>query len=354
MNNENKIIYLLIILLTAASSNAFSQISQQAAIEPLVRQELRIGSFIEAYLNAGQENWYSLRADDDGILTIETVSNIDTYLEIYDAQGNLIRENDDGGVSSNAKISLIAAAGQVFRIKLKGYGAGTWGSYLILADMKYFPDMTELQTGASESGEIELRKEVWFSYKTTGAGFLTVETLSDIDILLEVYDEYLVLYKDFQYDSEALYNRIEMEVRPGMTFYFKLKSSDNSAANGEESSETPDFVSYQIMANMIYYPAPVQLAIGTFQNGFINSGDEFWYSVRTAIDGYLVVETTGNTDTYLDVYDEFYQLISSNDDFYDINARIRIPVRVNQIYIFKLRGYNRGTTGSYRIFAKIE
>jgi len=348
MTNEFRIIGFLFILL-AVSGNVFSQTALQAT-----RQELRVGSFISAELNSGQENWYSVRAAADGILTVETTGNIDTYLEVYDILGNYICENDDGGVSSNARVDIIAAAGAAYQIKLRGYGAGTWGSYLILADMKYFPQMTELQAGTLESGEIEWLQEVWYSFKTAEAGYLIVETLSDNDILPEVYNEYLVLYKDFNYISGELYNRIELEVRPGMTFYFKLKSLNNSASDGGESGEPPDFVSYQIMAGMISYPAPLPLAIGTFQNGFINSGDEFWYSVKTARDGYLIVETTGTTDTYLDAYDELYQLISSNDDNYDINARIRIPVQANQTYIFKLRGYSRGVTGSFRIFAKFE
>ena len=32
-------------------------------------------------------------------------------------------------------------------------------------------------------------------------------------------------------------------------------------------------------------------------SGFLHHGSEIWYSVRMASDGFLIVETTGDTDT---------------------------------------------------------
>ena len=83
-----------IILLLASVGNLFAQNIQ----------ELRIGSFISGNVNSGQEIWYSVRTAQTGFITVETDSNIDTYLVAYDAQRNQITENDDGGEGLNAKI----------------------------------------------------------------------------------------------------------------------------------------------------------------------------------------------------------------------------------------------------------
>ena len=321
----------------------FGNISAQNVITPqLSAQELRIGSFITAEIEKGGEIWYRVRADGQGVLIVETLGYIDVVLEAYDSWGNFISANDDSGIYSNPQIRLIASAGAVYFFKLKGYGSGTWGAYRIFADMTYFPGMTELPVGASLTGGFELSSEIWYSVKTAEAGLLIVDVLGD-DIGIDVYDEFLAPYGG-DANIHRYNNRIEMEIKPDMVIYYRLKSSDSETAGA-----------FQITAGMINFPEPLQLAAGTFHSGYINREDVIWYSVRTAKSGYLAVWTTGNTDTYFDVYDNRYNRLDSNDDGGDQqNARITIAVQANQTYIFKLRGYSRSTEGAYRIFADIE
>ena len=351
--NNFKINLLLIILISLTSANIFAQNAQITA--QFSAQELRLGSVIAGNLNSAQEIWYSVTADGSGILTIETRGNIDTYLEAYDSRGNYICENDDGGLSSNARIDLLADAGASFLIKLRGYGGGTRGPYQIFADIKYYPEMTNLPIGMLMSGDMEYGREVWYYIKTANAGFLMVETLSDFDIYLEMYNEYLVLCENYNYTIDGLIKRIDLEIKPGMNLFFKIKSPDISGISAEGIDKPPEKISYQIMASLFLYPEPVQLVTGSFLNGFIDYAGEYWYSVRTEKDGYLIVETTGNTDTYLDAYDEFYNWIDSNDDGIEhYNARLIIHAQASQTYIFRLRGYSRDITGSYRIFANLK
>jgi len=342
IKSKIKNIIILFLFIFSMSAGVFAQNTQAPA------QELRIGSFISSNLAAGQEAWYSVRASDNGILTVETISNIDTCLEAYDAQRNFISLNDDGGAGSNAKIDLIASAGETYLFKLKGYGSGTWGAYQILADMKNYPETAELQAGASFSGNLEPGQEAWFYFKASETGILSVDTLSDTGAYIEVYNEYLVPQNDFNYYGDALFNRADFEIKPGMILYFNVKSFNNGASDGDITEK----ISYQISAAMTYYPAPLILAAGSFLNGHINPGDEYWYSVRAARDGYLIVETAGTTDTFLDVYDQNYNWIDNSDDGPDhYNARIRIFAQAGQTYLFRLKGYGGRTSGPYRIFA---
>jgi hypothetical protein len=205
------------------------------------------------------------------------------------------------------------------------------------------PRMTELRANSFLNGNISYGEQYWFSVRAVQNGLLVVETTGDTDTLLEARDEnFSVLYIDDD-SGEELNARVEIDVKAGKTYYFKLWAYDNTSG------------SYRIMANNTGYPVPTQLNPGSFVSGNISPGGKYWYSVRTARSGTLVVETTGNIDTYLDAYTDSYDFITSDDDGGEgYNARIEIPVEANRTYIFKLRGYDSETSGSYRIFASFE
>ena len=90
-------------------------------------------------------------------------------------------------------------------------------------------------------------------------------------------------------------------------------------------------------------------------SGNLHDGSEIWYSVRAASNGFIIVETTGDTDTYLEAYDERRNLLMENDDGGEgNNARIEIFAAAGRTYLFKLRGYGGYVTGPYRIWASAE
>ena len=96
---SRKISLILIVLFLIVSGGLFAQNAQ----------ELRFGSVVSGNLRSGEEIWYSIRVTETCFLLIETTGNTDTYLELYDAQRNLLMEDDDGsGNENNAKIETLA------------------------------------------------------------------------------------------------------------------------------------------------------------------------------------------------------------------------------------------------------
>ncbi|MCL2010438.1 MAG: hypothetical protein FWG71_07815 [Synergistaceae bacterium] len=93
-------------------------------------QELSLGgSPISGNLSSGEEIWYSVQVAEPGILTIDALGEeLDTYLEAYDAQRNLITEDDDGGEGTNARIEMFVAEGGTYLFKLRGYNDEVAGS----------------------------------------------------------------------------------------------------------------------------------------------------------------------------------------------------------------------------------
>jgi hypothetical protein len=107
------------------------------------------------------------------------------------------------------------------------------------------------------------------------------------------------------------------------------------------------------------FDAPVPYEIGAdpnvqVVNRTLHSGDEDFFLLIPADDGQLLMETTGNTDTYMEFYNaETRERLAQNDDGGSgSNARIRYRVQAGTRYIAKVRGYS-SNTGSYGFRASL-
>jgi hypothetical protein len=107
------------------------------------------------------------------------------------------------------------------------------------------------------------------------------------------------------------------------------------------------------------YPFPMEIASSAGIPGVARTlhddEDEDFFLLAPGRDGPLVMETTGNMDTYLEFYraDDSRNTIDDNDDGGSSgNARLRYNVSAGERYIVKIRGYS-GDTGSYTFRAYI-
>ena len=116
------------------------------------------------------------------------------------------------------------------------------------------------------------------------------------------------------------------------------------------------FILFLFISVSLFAQTAQELRLGGVPvSGFLNPGTEFWYSVRAASDGFLIVETTGDTDTYLQAYDDRRNLLMENDDGGEgLNARIEMFVNAGRTYLFRLTGFGGHSTGQFRIWASSE
>jgi len=127
--------------------------------------------------------------------------------------------------------------------------------------------------------------------------------------------------------------------------------SDTAKVRIYTGSDAGDGVYYR--EGDISLPVPVELAPGTFINGYIEEGEDHWFKITiTGSDfDFLVVETDSGTNTVLEAYTESYEYINANYIKQDQNAWVGINiwgVKKGTTYIIKLKSYN---SGSYRILA---
>jgi hypothetical protein len=98
-------------------------------------------------------------------------------------------------------------------------------------------------------------------------------------------------------------------------------------------------------------PLTVEIAAnddGPVSSRTIHSSDDAdFFLLVPDKDGALTLETTGNTDTFMELYNNLGDKIAENDDGGSRgNAQIRLTVQAGSRYIAKVHGYS-GETGNY-------
>jgi hypothetical protein len=323
--------------------------NEAVSVEIKNEQELHIGSTISGNINSGGEIWYSITAAEAGFLTIEAMSFIDTYIMVYDSHHNYLNEGH-GGEGANPRVEIITQNDSVYHVRFCAYSVHNYGenddqtnsSFQIRASFRPLPEIVPLYSGFA-SGYIEPGHEIWFKILVSGRGIINIHTTGDTDTYLELYTvnfDFITSDDDSGENTNAKITNLD--VRPGQEFLFKLKAYGDN------------FGPYDLIAQVDPYPVPITLNPGTFINGYIEYGQEIWYSVRLQYGGTLVVETTGTTDTTLEAFTVDYEYIAYNDDTWtgdtvERNAIITLWVtQDNYTVLFRLKSFH---AGSFRIFA---
>jgi hypothetical protein len=101
---------------------------------------------------------------------------------------------------------------------------------------------------------------------------------------------------------------------------------------------------------------PQAVQFGSWVSKNLRAGGEDWFSVKPAVNGLLSAETRGDTDVYMELYDERRSLLAENDDGAESegNSRIEYMAEAGKTYLIKIRGYDADITGPYRLLAAIE
>ena len=137
-----------------------------------------------------------------------------------------------------------------------------------------------------------------------------------------------------------------------MMFTSSVDRSSSSTAMMDEwefdSFETP--VAYDFLTSTV---GSAQIISRTLHNS-----DEDFFLIVPDSNGTLVVETTGDTDTYMELYyaDDDDNVLEMDDDSGSsgTNAMVTFSVQAGRRYIAKVRGYSTDVTGSYGFRAYLQ
>jgi len=199
---------------------------------------------VNRVFQAGDEDYFLLVPARSGRITIETTGRIDTYMELYDADRELLDEDDDGGQNLNARIRYIVEEGKRYFVLVRGYNTSVTGSYgfrVFFAGSGLMPpDKYEPNDEPSEATPIEIGEEQehtfhtaddvdWFVFQITNVGFYTIHTrgvkTNRLDTYIELYDNNLHLIDEDDDGGNALSSLLRLNLPKG-TYFLKVRCLD--------------------------------------------------------------------------------------------------------------------------------
>lgn len=307
----------------------------------------------------GEADWYSFSVSATDTYTIETRLGTlaDTVITLYgpNDRSRFITEDDDGGDGLASKITRSLTAGTYY-VAVRAYNSSQTGTY----DIRTFTTRTAEPVtlpltinGNPMAAEIGVGGEVdWFSFIVSSSDTYTIETalggLADSVIFLYGPNNRDSLITDDDDGGEGLASKIIRQLSPA-TYYVAVRAYRSSQRG-----------TYQIWARTA--PPPAALVIdGPTLNGEIHtSGEVDWFSFRTTVAGYYVIETQAasgrlGTDTVIHLYgpdNDTAEIAFDDDSGAGLFSSIKKYLEANRTYYVKVSGYGGSTTGAYVILVR--
>jgi hypothetical protein len=194
--------------------------------------------------------------------------------------------------------------------------------------------------------------EDFFLLVPESSGRLVMETTGNLDTYMHFYNyetrNELATNDDGGSGSNA---RIRQNVQAGTRYLAKVRGYDSSTTGnyGFRAYMIPPREGANSWENPLTYEPGANENVTAMDRTIQDGGDEDYFLIVPASSGRLVMETTGNLDTYMHFYNyETKEELATNDDGgHDSNARIRQNVQAGTRYLAKVRGYGSSTSGNY-------
>ena len=345
----------------------------------------------------GDWDWFTVSipdvpaVGDDGLpgLRVYTTGTTDTYLEIYGPSSptELLTQNDDND-GTNAGVSFPVAAGDQYWIKVRGFADSSTGAYdlhveteiLVLDAGEPNSDMVsatyiDLSTGMFPASIRPSGDHDWYRLDVTSVlesesravsqeaqmvPALAVETTSTLDTVITVYDAQgtEIGYNDDGGNGSNA--RVLIPAGSGEVFVEVRGYGNWVEGDYTLTWDVAELIQDQWEPDNTREDAPaMELDSGRRAYRFSSAGDVDWVRLEIAADRFpggtpVSLETFGDIDTYLVLYNqEGEQLASSDDDGSAYNARIDIDLTPGVYFIEVSPLYLDGPNGQYELEARI-
>ena len=324
-------------------------------------------------------DWMWFEITEDGDYTIQTTGNGDTYIRLYDLDGNLLAVDDDGGVGKNASVTMHLTVDP-------SYGTGLYiaevSSYHGEVIPLYYAMVTKADAGGAGdayedddsrakakgivAGESQSRSihdagdEDWVLFRPIQSGAYQIQTNGDGDMKLDLYDAKGNLLATDDDSGTGLNARIGQTLQANTDYYIKAYAYkkdvtvDSYALNVTllQTSELGD--AYESDDD----PAKAKaIKLGETQTHSIHTaGDVDWVTFTPTQGGEYTLQTVGsglNCDTQLFIYKSLADaqagryLKWDDDSGTDRNAKITIRLDKGATYYVKAQAWEDYTIPSY-------
>lgn len=203
--------------------------------------------FVDRSIHSGtDEDFFLLLPDRDGRLSIETSGNIDTFMELYNAdRREMLTSDDDSGSGGNARIRYNVTAGRRYIVKVRGYDSDTLGLYSFRAhyypQVVIMPDEYEPDNDFSSAKTIEIGTRQqrtfhngndidWVRFQVIQRGRYILRARGanngSLDTYIELYGADMNSIGEDDDGGDDLDSRLSINLEPGF-YYCKIRYLDN-------------------------------------------------------------------------------------------------------------------------------
>lgn len=200
------------------------------------------GPLINRTLHSGtDEDFFLLLPDRAGALSMETTGDIDTYLELYNADsGERITSNDDGGSGLNARLRHQTDSGARYIAKVRGYdgNTGSYGFRAWLAETVHLPpdeyesddtmdSARDISIGVAQQHTFTAKDDVdWVTFQADRPGSYVIRTRgvnsARLDTYIELYDGNSNSIDSDDDGGESYDSLLSVRLQAG-TYYLKVE-----------------------------------------------------------------------------------------------------------------------------------
>ncbi len=324
-------------------------------------QPIAYGDEVEATQRSNDGDYWVFEGAEGDLIDIQMASeNFDTYLELYNEDGDLIAANDDAGDLQHSRIAFMLPADGNYFILARSFGNNSRREDYTLSLSLVDPDQVIAYGDEVEGRVSDDVGEAWLFIGTEG-DVVTISMDSDIiDTYLELYDPtgLLIALNDdsggtldsqitnFALPSDGLYTIIARSFAGGSSGAYTL-TLEGTAGSGDGRSRGGDEVE-------ISGEPQGEIELGEVVEGNIRDANgDLWTFVGTEGDVVLIAMNNPSTDCYLDLFDpDGEYLLRDDDSGIGFNAAIIIELPADGEYTIVTRGF-AGQTGPYQMSVSV-
>ena len=316
--------------------------------EPVERGPIQPGETVEGTLpRAGVEIWYFESAEGYVTIQLDAAASavLDPYLELYDADGVIVAEDDDSGAGYNALIAdFPVAVSGTYTIHVLTYSGA--GDYTLGLDITEEPQGEVITYGQTVEGTLtQDAQQGWFFQGVEGDVVTIIMSAldgdEDMDCYLKLYSPTGVMLTDDDDSSEGLNALIEYYELPADGIYCIV--TRNAFGLGGAYELTLEQTEMVTQGTLAYgETVSVTLPAGT-RHHWLFEGQE------GDVIAISMVAVNEDMDTFLELFAPDGVRVMTNDDSDgEANARITtFELPLSGTYRIIARGYGDEDAGKY-------
>jgi hypothetical protein len=155
--------------------------------------ELSIDQSVSSWIDYTHQSCFSFSADANTFYSLKVTSpdNADTIMDLYDAQGNLLKSDNDSGGNSNPLLGFTPDKAGIYYAVIRGYNSDTWGdiNVTLTQGTSFCPNPQGITAGDLINGYRQENGHDCYSFTANAGEIFEFSVEADFLPILVIYDQ---------------------------------------------------------------------------------------------------------------------------------------------------------------------